>query len=125
MTLSTEHHTYKVGQTIPISVVLKDVSSQRVAVRQGHNVGKLTVLEGSTVVYEKERKFPAFASGTIKPGHALKLTTMWSGSEHQVGVKKLTPGTYTIEVDDNGYVASTTVQVVSSHQHAPAGADRR
>ena len=64
----------------------------------------------------RQGRFRALASKTIKPGHALKMTTMWSGKANQVGVKKLTPGNYTIEVDDDGYVASTTVQIVSRHK---------
>lgn len=76
------------------------------------------------MVYESVRKFRAVTSETLKPGHALKMTTMWSGKANQVGVKKLTSGTYTIEVDDDGYVASTTVQFVSRHKQASADAAR-
>jgi hypothetical protein len=116
VTLSTAHATYKVGQTVRISFILKDVSASNVAVKQNHHIDKLTVLRGSTVIYESARKFRAFASKTIKPGHTLKMTTMWSGKANQSGVKKLTPGTYTIEVDDGGFVASTTVEIISHHK---------
>ena len=112
-TLSTVQATYKVGQTVRVSLTLKDISASKVAVRQSQHIDKLTVLRGSTVVYESARRFRAFASKTIKPGHALKTTTVWSGEANQLGVKKLTPGIYTIEVDDDGYVASTTVNIVS------------
>jgi hypothetical protein len=116
VTLPTAHATYKLGQSVPISLVLKNVSISKVAVKQNHHVDRLTVLRGSTVVYESARKLHTVASAKIKPGHALKLTTIWSGKANQLGIKKLTPGTYTIEVDDDGYLASTTVQIVSRHK---------
>ncbi len=116
VTLSTGHAAYKLGQSVAISLVLKNVSASKVAVKQNPNVDVLTVLRGSTVVYESARKLHTFTSAKIKPGHALKVATVWPGKVNQVGVKKLSPGTYTIEVDDGGYVASTTVQIVSRHK---------
>jgi hypothetical protein len=64
------------------------------------------------VVYESARKLHTVHSEKLKPGHALKLKTIWSGKANQLGVKKLTRGTYTIEVEDDGYMASMTVQIV-------------
>jgi hypothetical protein len=49
----------------------------------------------------------------IRASHPLKLTTLWSGKANQIGVKKLTPGTYTIIVNDDGYIASTTVDLIA------------
>ncbi len=111
--LSTAHDTYKLGQSISISVVLSNDTASKVAARQGRGIEAVIVQEGSTVVYESTRKVRALASEVIKPGHALKLTALWSGKLNQSGVKKLTPGRYTITVDDDGYVGLTTVRIVS------------
>jgi hypothetical protein len=48
----------------------------------------------------------------IRPGHPLKLTTLWLGKPNQAGAMKLAPGAYTITVDDDGYTASTTVDLL-------------
>ncbi len=116
VTLSTDQDTYKSGQNVAISLVLKNVSASKVAIKPSRSADKLSVLHGSTVVFESARKFRAVTSETLKPGHALRITNMWSGKANQLGVKKLTPGIYTIEVDDDGYLASTTVEIVSRHK---------
>ena len=54
----------------------------------------------------------ALNSTMIKPGHALELTTVWSGKVNQHGVKKITAGTYTITVAEDGFIASTAVKIV-------------
>ena len=72
-------------------------------------------------MYESSRIRPAVTA--IKPGQTIKLTTLWSGTANQPGVKKLNPGTYTIQVDDDGYLASTTVQVTGPHGKAQAKTD--
>ena len=55
------------------------------------------------MVYESARKFRALASEMIKPGHRSQVDDPVVGQGESSGVKKLTPGTYTIEVDDDGY----------------------
>jgi hypothetical protein len=111
--LSTGQTSYKVGQSIRLSVILNDVSASKLTVRQRHSIDKLTVLAGSTVVYESTRVVRPLTAKMIKPGNRLQLTTVWSGEANQVGVKNLTPGSYTIEVDADGYAATTTIQLVS------------
>ena len=108
VTLSTAQ-TYKLGQSIPLSLILKDVST----IKEKRHVETVTVRHGSTVVYESTRKVHPLTSRMIKAGHPLQLTTLWSGKPNQAGVKKLSPGIYTITVDDDGYAASTTVDLVA------------
>ncbi len=111
VTLSTAP-TYKVGQSVPLSLILKDVSASKVVVNKTRHIETVTVQHGSTVVYESARKVHPLTSRMIRSGHPLKLTTLWSGKPNQAGVKKLAPGAYTITVDHDGYVASTTVDLL-------------
>ncbi len=115
--LSTSRHTYKLGQRVPLSLILKNVSASRVAIRPRMSTETVIVEIGSTVVYESARKARVLAPATIKPGHTLKFTTAWSGKTNQAGIKNLSPGTYTITVDDNGYGASTSVQLLAHHNN--------
>jgi hypothetical protein len=112
VTLSTAQ-TYKLGQSIPLSLILKDVSTSKVAIKEKRHIETVTVQHGSTVVYESTRKVHPLTSRMIKAGHPLQLTTRWSGKPNQAGVKKLSPGIYTITVDDDGYAASTTVDLIA------------
>jgi hypothetical protein len=112
VTLSTEHATYAVGQSVPISLVLNDVSSNKVTVKERQSVETVTVQHGSTMVYESARKARALAAEVIKPGHPLKLTALWSGKSNRLGAERIAPGSYTITLDVGGYAASTTVDLV-------------
>ena len=111
VTLSTAP-TYKLGQSVPLSLILKDVSLSKVAINECRHIETVTVQHGSTLVYESARKVHPLTLRMIRSGHPLKLKTLWSGKPNQVGVKKLVPGAYTITVDDDGYAASTTVDLL-------------
>jgi hypothetical protein len=119
-TLSTGQGRYKLGESVHISLILKDVSAKHIALKPNRNVAQITVLAGSTEVYESSRTLRAIKP--MKPDHTIKLTTLWSGKANQPGVKKLSPGTYTIQVADDGYVASKTVRISSPHGKAQAKA---
>jgi hypothetical protein len=119
-TLSTDQSAYKTGQSVHISLMLKNLSTQQIVLSQNKNVAQITVIAGSTEVYQSNQTVHGLAA--IKPGQTVKLTSLWSGKANQPGVKKLSLGTYTIQVDDGGYVASTTVQISSSHVKSQAKA---
>ena len=102
---------YKTGQSVHIALMLKNVSANQITAKANRNVAQITVLSGSSTVYQSSRTIRSLAASKIKPGQTVKLTTLWSGKANQSGVKKLSPGTYTIQVADNGYTASTTVQI--------------
>jgi hypothetical protein len=112
VTLSTAP-TYKLGQSVRLSLTLKDVSASKVAIRESRHVETVTVQHGSTVAYESARRVHPLTARMIRASHPLKLTTLWSDKANQIGVKKLTPGTYTITVNDDGYIASTTVDLIA------------
>ena len=111
VTLSTAP-TFKLGQSVPLTLILKDVSLSKVAMKQGRHIETVIVQHGSTVVYESVRKVRPITSKMMKQGDPLRLTTLWSGKPNQVDVRKLAPGAYTITVDDDGYTASTTVDLL-------------
>jgi hypothetical protein len=112
--LTTGHDRYHLGQSVRIALTLKGQSTaSRIAVTKAPHVETVTVQDGSTVVYQSKAKAPALTANMIRPGHPLELVTRWSGKANQAGIKKLTPGTYTITVDDDGYVASTAVQMTA------------
>jgi hypothetical protein len=112
--LTTGHDRYQLGQSVRIALTLKDQSTaSRIAVTKVTHVETVTVQDGSAVVYQSKGKALALTANMIRPGHPLELVTRWPGKANQAGSKKLTPGTYTITVDDDGYVASTAVQLTA------------
>lgn len=117
-TLSTGRHVFKLGQRIPLFLKLKDVSTSRVAIRPSQGTGTVRIQTGSTLVYVSARKLRPLGPTTIKAGHALRLTTAWAGNANQAGINHLSPGTYTITVDEDGYDASATVELVARHERA-------
>ena len=115
-TLTTSRHHYKLGQRIPLSLLLKNVGASLIAIRPKMSAETVIVEIGSTVVYESALKARVVTHGAIKPGHTLKLKTTWPGTTNQAGIKNLGPGTYTIKAEVDGYGASTTVQLVGRHK---------
>lgn len=105
--------TYKLGQQIPLSLVLRNVTAKKVAIKQTKGLETVTVRDGTTLVYDGVLRARARPRKLLKAGQPLKLTTVWPGHANQASLSKLTPGTYTITVDDDGYAASSTVQLVS------------
>ena len=71
----------------------------------------ITVLHGSTVVFRSGPLPLGLAAGSIKPQGTLKLALTWSGRPNQAGPKKLSPGTYTIQVVEGGYLATATIRI--------------
>ena len=88
VTLSTAP-TFKLGRSVPLTLILKDVSLSKVAMKQGRHIETVIVQHGSTVVYESVRKARPITSKMMKQGDPLRLTTLWSGKPNQVDVRKL------------------------------------
>jgi hypothetical protein len=114
-TLSTAP-SYKLGQKVPLALILKDVSAGKVAIKQSRHVETVTINHGSTMVYESARRVHSLASWMIRSGHPLIFRTLWSGKPNQAGVERLSPGVYAISVDYDGYAAATTVDLVPRHK---------
>jgi hypothetical protein len=110
-TLLTNHPAYKPGQSIHLSMVLENVSKAKVRLAPDAQSDGITVLAGSTVVFQSSRIRGVLAARTIKPHHSIKLALAWSGRPNQAGVAKLAPGTYTVLVVEGGYTGTTTVRL--------------
>ena len=111
-TLLPNHSAYKSGQAIRFTMSLTNTTSARVMVAPKPGVDGITVMNGSTVVYRSGGVAWNVAAGSIKPHGSLKLVLNWSGRPNQSGIKKLTPGTYTVQVVEGGYLATATIRIV-------------
>ena len=111
-TLVTNRPAYKPGQSIHLSLVLKNSSKAKVPLAPDAAADGITVMAGSTVVFQSNRIRSSFAVRSIKPHHRVKLALAWSGRPNQPGIAKLAAGTYTVEVVEGGYTGTATVQLV-------------
>ena len=111
--LSAAHASYKVGSTVHLTMTLKNNSTTKIALAHKSGDG-ITILDGSTVVFRSAGLSPALAGKIIKPGASLKLALNWSGKPNQKAIKKLSPGTYTIEAVEDGYSAMATIRIVAA-----------
>ena len=114
ITVSTNRSSYRLWQSVRISLKLTNVSTKNVAVIPKRSTENITVLEGSTVVYRSSQTVRSLDAGTLARGQSVTLTTLWPGRANQRGVQKLSPGVYTIRVADDGFVASTAVQIFAA-----------
>ena len=101
------------GESVRISLVVTEAHSEHIAVKPTKNVAEITVLSGSTAVFHSTRSVHALPK--INSRRAVMLTTLWRGEPNQAGIKKLSPGAYTIEVEDDGFVASKIIEISSRH----------
>jgi hypothetical protein len=110
-TLVPNHVVYKSGHPVRLSLTLTNTTGTKVALVPRPGVDGITVMHGSAVVYHSSTAASALAPGSIKPHGSVKLTFFWSGRPNQSGLKKLPPGTYTIQVVEAGYTATTTIRI--------------
>jgi hypothetical protein len=103
---------YKPGQTIGLSMTLKNTSAAKVKVAPKTAVDGIMVMDGSTVVYRSSGMASPLVAGSIKPHSSIKLALNWSGRPNQSGIKRLSPGTYTVQVVEGGYTATATIRIV-------------
>jgi hypothetical protein len=82
------HPTYRKGHPVRMTATLHNVGDGAVNLTPNSTADGFTLLEGSTVVWHAART----GSGTLKPGHSVKLTAVWNGRLHQPGAA-LAPGT--------------------------------
>ena len=118
LTLSTRHQDYRLGQSVRIILSIKGVDPTIKGVRDNKGVttpkakgNRITVMEGSTVVWRSRRSVFALSAHRTHPSQTLKLSAVWNGRPNQPGVKKLIPGTYTLEANFDGYDASTSITI--------------
>ncbi len=110
--LVTNESAYKQGQSVHLSMKLENLSAAKVRVAPDAGPDAITVMDGSTVVFRSSRIGSALAVRSIKPHRSIKLALAWSGRPNQSGIRKLAPGTYTVDVVEGGYSGSTTIRIV-------------
>jgi hypothetical protein len=113
-TLSTNHQAYRLGQRVRITLTIQEAGTDQTAagknitaVTPDTKLDRITVMKGSRVVWQSRRGAFTRRTRTIQPGQTIKLSAVWNGRPNQPGMKKLTPGTYTIEAN----AATTTITI--------------
>ena len=93
--------------------MLQNVSGSAVDIVPNAKTDGITVSKGSTVIWRSSRVAPnASSSQRVQPGGNITVNALWNGRPNQRGVKRLGPGTYTMQVTDGGYTATATFRVV-------------
>jgi 3-keto-L-gulonate-6-phosphate decarboxylase len=109
--LTTNHATSHAGKPIRFKITLKDVAKTNAQLAAHTGADGITVLEGSTVIARTTKSLLTSKAKTLKPGQSLQLTGLWNGKPNQASLKQIAAGSYTIEVDEGGYTASTNVRI--------------
>ena len=112
-TLATNRQSYRPGQSVRATLVLQNVSDSSITVSHDANSDGITVSLGARVVSRSSRTVPnAGIQQMVQPGDNMSWNASWNGRSNQRGVKHLGPGTYTIQVTEGGYSATTTFRIV-------------
>ncbi len=112
VTLVSNRNAYKTGQSVRLSMTVKNLSTAKVAMPPNAGPDRITVMDGSTVVFRSARIRSALIARSIKPHHSIELALSWSGRPNQSDIAKLAPGTYTVQVVDGGFSGTTTIRLV-------------
>jgi hypothetical protein len=107
--VTTNHTTNPHRNPLHINIAIKKAVAASAESSANPNVAKISVREGSTVVWTKSLLTPKAKS--LKPGQTLRLSALWNGKPNVAGVKSLPPGLYTVEVDDGRSSASTEIRI--------------
>jgi Intracellular proteinase inhibitor len=108
LSIGMNHPTYRKGHPVRMTATLHNAGDSAVQLTPNSSADGFTLLEGSTVVWHTART----DSGTLKPGHSVKLTAVWNGRLHQPGAT-LAPGTYTIEAVEGNDSGSSTFRITA------------
>lgn len=117
-TLSTNHRAYRPGQSVRITLTIhepvtgqKAASHGTTAATPNPKLDRITVLEGSTVVWQSRPGVFTREARKLRPGRPINLSAVWNGRPNQPGMIKLTPGTYTIKAEGDGDTTNTTITI--------------
>ncbi len=118
-TLSTNRRVYRMGQSVQILLTMQEAGTKQkvkghgtTAVSSATKFDRITVMEGSTLVWQSRRGVFTPKVRKVEPRQTIKLSAVWNGRSNQPGVRKLTPGTYTIETNGaDGDALSTTITI--------------
>jgi hypothetical protein len=110
-TLTASRAAGRHGDALRIALILKNDTGQKVRLAPSSRMARITVLDGSRILTTETKELFRAKAATLKPGRSLQLSTVWSGASSQADLKTLDPGTYTVEVDAGGCIASTSIQL--------------
>jgi hypothetical protein len=94
-----------------ISLTLDNVLDQKVHLVQFKKRAEITLLRGSTVVAAVRKRLTISRAENLKPGRSVHLSTDLKIKPTRASSWVLAPGTYTVEVEDGGYSATTTLDI--------------
>lgn len=109
-TLIPRRAAYRSGQAVRLSMILRNTSDSRIALKTNPQSDGITVARGSEVVYRSSRV--GGIAGSLRPRRVVKMSLVWSGRPNQPGFGGLAPGTYTVHVVKGGYSASAVIRIV-------------
>jgi len=110
-TLATNLQTSQGGHTVVMTLTLKNVSSQSVAITPNPSSDGFSVLSGTTKLWHSARSKRTVKVRTLSAGQSITFRMVWNGMPNQRGVKKLPGGSYTVEASEGGYSAGATIQI--------------
>ena len=111
--LTTSRPSYRRGTAIRLILTLNNTSSSTASLTPNASTDGITVSLGSTVVWRVSRSIGSTSNPlTLDAGKSTRLTTTWNGRSNQAGPRRLQPGIYTVQANEGGYTASTTVRIV-------------
>ncbi len=110
--LTTNRAHYREGQAVVLTLTLKNRSTSDITLTPGQGDG-FSVLSGSTVIWHSPQGTSRALGRTVAPGKSITLRLVWNGKPNQDALKKLTPGTYTVEALLGGYTATTTIEIAA------------
>lgn len=94
-----------------IRLTLDNVSKEKVKLAAFAGRAEITLLRGSTVVATASKRLSVRQAQNLRPGRSLHLTTELAIRPSRSKSQALEPGTYTLEVEDGGYTAETTLEI--------------
>ena len=110
-TLSTSHRTDPQGVALRITLTLENVSKEKVRLAPFAGRAEITLLRGSSVVATARKRLSFAKAATLKPERDLHLTTELEVRHLRAAVRARVPGTYTIEIEDGGFTAATSLEI--------------
>jgi hypothetical protein len=110
-TLSASPTTSQADGPVRIALTIENVSHEKVRLAPFAGRAEITLLRGSTVVATARKRLSVPQAATLRPARSLHLTTELDIRWSRAAVPKLGPGTYTLEVEEGGYSATTSIEI--------------
>jgi hypothetical protein len=110
-TVSTNKASYKVGQSVRITMDMIDTKTPEVAPPAASGRELITILRGTTAVWEVSREVQTKKADRVEPAGSVQITTVWNGRPNVPRVHKIPPGVYTINITYGDYIGSTTIAI--------------